>query len=128
MAELDNPKGWTFSSFETYIASSIGALKEATSIAMAASEKAIEKAERADDKRFSLLNEFRATTNDQQAHFAGKDQTNFRLDSLDAEITALKLTRSSNEGRGQGVWLVAVVITQLLIIVVGVASLFMHLH
>ena len=50
-----NPKGWTFASFETHVDSEIKALKEATGIAMTASEKAIDKAEKSDDKRFSLL-------------------------------------------------------------------------
>jgi hypothetical protein len=128
MDDNHNPKGWTFASFEAYVESSIRALKEATSIAMSASEKAIDKAEKADDKRFSLLNEFRATTNDQQAHFAGKESTNFRLDSLDAEITALKLSRSNSEGKGQGVWLMAVVIGQALLTIAGLAALFLHSH
>jgi hypothetical protein len=105
-ASPHNPKGWTFASFEVYVDHAIKSLKEATAIAMTASEKAIEKAEKSDDKRFSLLNEFRATTNDQQANFAQKDQTQFRLDAIDKELVSIKLSLQESRGKDRGVWLI----------------------
>lgn len=121
-----NPKGWTFASFEVWVSDSIHALEKATAIAMTASEKAIDKAEKSDDKRFSLLNEFRATTNDQQDNFANKDQTEFRLKSLDAEINTMKLEQREKQGKGQGVWLLAAIICQGLLIAIALAALFMR--
>lgn len=103
--EEHNPKGWTFASFEAYVETSIKALKDATAIAMTASEKAIDKATASDDKRFGLLNEFRETTNDQQASFANKVQTEFRLNALDRELAAIRLELGEGRGRGRGVWL-----------------------
>jgi len=43
--------------------------QETAKAALAASEKAIEKAERANEKRFESVNEFRATLTDQAARF-----------------------------------------------------------
>jgi hypothetical protein len=126
MPSDNNPKGWTFASFETYVESAINALKEATGIAMAASEKAITKAETADDKRFSLLNEFRATTNDQQKNFANKEQTEFRLDALDEAINDLKISMSVDKGKGQGIWIVIVGIAWFVTTVIAVADIFLR--
>ena|SRR5580765_4848907 len=126
MADEHNPKGWTFASFEVWVADSIHALEKATAIAMTASEKAIDKAEKSDDKRFSLLNEFRATTNDQQANFANKDQTEFRLKSIDTELTTLKLEMREARGKGQGVWLLALIIGQVLLILIGATAVLLR--
>jgi hypothetical protein len=121
-----NPKGWTFAAFETYVEASINALKEATGIAMAASEKAITKAETADDKRFSLLNEFRATTNDQQKNFANKEQTEFRLNAIDKEVNELKISKGVDKGKGQGIWFVVAGIAWFITTAIAVFAIFLH--
>lgn len=122
----NNPKGWTFATLEAFLEAQIKALKDATAIAMTASEKAIDKAEKSDDKRFTLLNEFRATTNDQQANFANKEQTEFRLGALDRQMASIEKALAQNSGKGQGVWLVAVIISQGLLILIGAAALLRH--
>jgi hypothetical protein len=51
-----NPDGWTFSTLYTHVMEISKAAKEGVSAAMAASEKAVLKAETANEKRFDSVN------------------------------------------------------------------------
>jgi ABC-type transporter Mla maintaining outer membrane lipid asymmetry permease subunit MlaE len=53
---------------------------------MAASDKAVSKADAATEKRFDSVNEFRNAMKDQQSTFADKTQTDFRLGAIERSI------------------------------------------
>jgi hypothetical protein len=57
----------------TGITQSITALEDKLSVALAASEKAVTKAEAASEKRFDAVNEFRRTLGDQAASFLQRE-------------------------------------------------------
>lgn len=82
------------------------AMDEKTSLALAGSEKAVSKAETATEKRFDSVNEFRGTLNDQAATLLPRAEANARFDALDAknedmkaEISSLRDSRSTGEGK-----------------------------
>jgi len=77
-------------------------LEKSLTVALAASEKAILKAESATERRFDAVNEFRATLSDQAQQFvtrAENNAVNLRTTERLDEITG-RVTRS--EGRGAG--------------------------
>ena len=89
--DQNNPDGWTFATLYKHVTMLSDASKEAVTAAMASAEKAVLKADQANEKRFDSVNEFRAAMKDQQATFADKEQTDRRLASLEK-------TQASNAG------------------------------
>jgi len=116
-----NPDGWTFATLYQHIKEISAASKEAINAAMAAANVATDKAEKASEKRFDSVNEFREAMKDQQAHFADKEGTDRRLSTLEK-------AHASDRGKSQGIGLVALIITQGILILVGVAALFLKTH
>jgi anion-transporting ArsA/GET3 family ATPase len=113
-----NPDGWTFATLYKHVMEISIASKEAINAAMAAAKEATQKAEAASEKRFDSVNEFRNAMKDQQATFADKEQTAFRLNAIDRKL-------AETGGRSQGISMVAIVITQAILILVGIAALFL---
>lgn len=132
MVEHKSPNGWTLDTLEKYLTEKFSALtalsneresrnverfaaaRENVAIAMTASEKAVGKAENAQEKRNEGLNEFRQAMLDQQKTFSPKSETDFRFLTLEnrvQEITASLATRlekidqvlAANLGKSQGV-------------------------
>jgi hypothetical protein len=64
--EHHNPDGWTFATLYKHVTMLSDASKEAVTAAMASAEKAVLKADQANEKRFDAVNEFRAAMKDQQ--------------------------------------------------------------
>jgi len=84
-----NPDGWTFSSLYKHVMALSEASKEAITAAMNAAKEAGDKADKATEKRFDSVNEFRNAMKDQQATFAAKDETNFRLTAIDKRLAEI---------------------------------------
>jgi len=93
---------------DSRITHQIEALKETINLSMAASEKAIQKAELAMDKRMEGANEIRAAMLDQQKNFADKEKTDFRLHALEKYIDT---TGGKSQGIGFSVAVIVGVIT-----------------
>lgn len=73
-----------------------------TSLAFSTSDKAIEKAERAAEKRFDAVNEFRQQLGDQAATFMPRSEAQARWESLGEKLDALATRLDRSEGRGTG--------------------------
>jgi anion-transporting ArsA/GET3 family ATPase len=116
-----NPDGWTFSSLYKHVMALSDASKEAVTAAMDAAKVATDKADAANEKRFDAVNEFRATLKDQQNTFADKSQTDFRLAALEDKL-------ATGTGRSQGIGLVAIIITQSLLILIAIGGLFVAMR
>lgn len=78
------------------------ALKENIAMAFASSEKAIQKAEWAADKRFESVNEFRKTLTDQTATFIARVQVEVLLKAVNDKVDSLASRVERNEGNIQG--------------------------
>lgn len=64
--------------------------KEAIVLALSSAEKAVDRANEANEKRLDGLNELRALANDQSATFARKEVIDTRIDSLAERISSIE--------------------------------------
>ena len=64
--------------------------KEAIALALTAAEKAVDKANEANEKRLDGLNELRALASDQASTFARKDVTDTKLDTLSEKVSSME--------------------------------------
>jgi hypothetical protein len=78
--------GWTLDTLKEHLESRIVSTEKSVTIAMAAADKAVTKAEVATEKRFDSVNEFRNAMKDQQNTFANRTETEFRLNAIDHAI------------------------------------------
>ena len=102
-----NPDGWTFATLYTHVMEISKAAKEGVSAAMAASEKAVLKAETANEKRFDSVNEFRQAMRDQQDSFANKSETNMRLDDFGKRLDRIGSAIETASGKTAGLMMAA---------------------
>jgi hypothetical protein len=116
MTDAHNPDGWTFATLYKHVMEISTASKEATTTAMAAAKEATLKAELASEKRLEGMNEFRSAMKDQQSTFADKEQTNFRLTAIDKKL-------AERDGKSQGIGVLAIVITQTILILIAIIGL-----
>jgi hypothetical protein len=79
-------RGWTLETLKEHLESRIVSTEKSVTIAMAAADKAVTKAEVATEKRFDSVNEFRNAMKDQQNTFADKTQTDFRLAAIEKSM------------------------------------------
>jgi anion-transporting ArsA/GET3 family ATPase len=108
----DNPEGWTFATLYMHFNERFLAAKEA-----------ILKVEQATEKRFESVNEFRNTLRDQQSGFASKDQMEFRLAAIEKRLTDIQGIQSTQGGKAQGMSMVAIIITQSILILIALGGL-----
>jgi len=131
-----SPHGWTVDTLETHLSEKISALdrycvtsfaqsKERVDMALAASDKAITKAELATDKRFDAVNEFRAALSDQTRDFMPRSVYDVQHKSMSErlEIIAASVTTMNSRlvGKSEGISSVGATILGVL---VGLNSLF----
>lgn len=73
--------------------------KEAIAIALSASEKALDKAESAQDARLALLNEFRGQAADQARAYMRADEASVRFANIETVQSSLNNRLATIEGR-----------------------------
>ena len=78
------------------------ALQGENALALASTEKAVEKAERAAEKRFEAVNEFRAQLADQQKTYITRAEAQISLDRNTQDIKAVTDRVNTSQGRGAG--------------------------
>jgi hypothetical protein len=141
---------WTLVTLRIYLEALIKSTQRTLAAAMDASEKAIGKAEQANEKRFEAVNEFRSQLNDQTAGFIPRveyDSAHQRLQDqvnklgeehaefvtraennalharTDEQINELKDRLNKAEGKGAGYqqsWLILVAVISTLGVLVGI--------
>ena len=117
---------------DRYYLGQIQALKEAVCSATADADRALSKAETANEKRFDSVNEFRAALTDNNASFVRQDAYQERhraleihLTSVDEKINELLRRWESTKGRGGafsdiGGWIIALITSGIAILAVAV--------
>jgi hypothetical protein len=111
---------------EKQVALQVNSVRDNIAVALAASEKAIIKAEIANEKRFENVNEFRATLADQQNTLLPRTEYTVQHKAMTDRIDELeRLTRYST-GKGAGSAAVlsagAIIITML----ISIAAILVH--
>lgn len=104
-------------------------LETALRAALAASEKAIAKAETATERRFDSVNEFRATLSDQAAHLMPRTEAMAMYARNSERLQELTDRVNRSEGRGSGLnagWVYLVAAVGLLATVVSLFVAFAH--
>lgn len=96
--------GWTFRTFREFMLAKfeiLTALREADRItlnaALAAADRAVAKAEAANEKRFEGVNEFRKTLSDQAATFPTRSEVEARMVALGEKIGDLQIRVEKSE-------------------------------
>jgi hypothetical protein len=84
------------------IAAAFAAADKATVAAFAAAKEAVEKAERANDKHFEAVNEFRKTLTDQTATFAPRAEIEVRFRAIEEKIASVSQRITQSEARLEG--------------------------
>lgn len=118
MKQACSPHGWTVDTLEINLSGKIEALdrfcvtsfaqsKERVDMALAASDKAISKAEQATEKRFEGVNEFRATLADQAALLLPRSEFQVQQNAIAEKLSTLTEIVTKLEarllGKGEGV-------------------------
>lgn len=110
-------------------------VSEMTTQAFAASEKAIDKAERASEKRFDSVNEFREQARDRDAAFATKESVEGLKESTTARVGALERSAAASGGQQAGstqsratLFGVLTLLFALVVIALGLATLIVNHH
>jgi hypothetical protein len=122
-----------FSSSEEAVKAALVATKEQAAAALASAEKAILKAEAAQEKRQDAGNEIRAAMIDQQRNLAGKAETEVRFVALETRLQErtealtiglqeVKRDLAASGGRTQGIGQLAGWIAAALVLIISVAG------
>jgi len=77
-------------------------VERASAAAMAASEKAIDKAEKAATDRFSSVNEFRSTLSDQATKFVARTEVDTRINGMSEKVNDVSTRVGRIESMGMG--------------------------
>ena len=134
--------GWTLDTLEKYMSRRLddmerraddrekmhverfAAAKERVDLAMAASDKAILKAESASDRRFDGVNEFRKALSDNSATYMPRSeyavQHQSLVEKIDTTVAAVAKMQSAAEGRIKGVSTVGFIV---MAVITGASSL-----
>jgi len=75
---------------------------QATQSALAASDRAVTKAEMASEKRFDAVNEFRATLADQQRNLMPRAEVEIMMKSINEKVDALNVLTIAKQSEGLG--------------------------
>ncbi len=102
-ADNHNPDGWTFATQHKHFTALSDASKEAVNAAIAAANKAVDKAEAAQQLRNEASNEWRGTVSDQWKNFADKEATDRRL-------TALETATANQVGKERGIGMIGSIV------------------
>jgi chromosome segregation ATPase len=101
---------------------------EKVRLAMAASDKAIEKAETAMEKRFDSVNEFRKLADDILSTRAAKEELQAAVEKLEAKIDPLILYVTAQQGSTAGASRTWATIAGTALILIALAGLYLKGH
>jgi len=121
VANDHNPDGWTFATLYRHFTALSDASKEAVTAAIAASSKAVDKAEAAQQLRNEVANEWRSAMNDILKTCADKETTDRRL-------SILELANQTQLGKERGIGMVGSVVIGAAILLSVLVAMFVAFH
>jgi hypothetical protein len=90
---------WTIDTLKEHFAAIIADRDVRVNLALSAAKEAVAKAEAADEKRFALLNEFRAQQADEARKYAPSELVNQKFDDLSGRLGRSETAIASLQGR-----------------------------
>jgi uncharacterized FlaG/YvyC family protein len=124
--DRNNPDGWTLRTLYIHVMEISKAAKEGVNAAMASAEKAILKAETANEKRFDSVNEFRQAMKDREEKFAVKAEVDLRLDDLAKRVDRIATGMELSVGKTSGVVTVAIGAAWFITTAIAVLAIFLR--
>lgn len=113
----NTPTHNTLISLREYVDIRFDAQEKATNAAMAASDRAVNKAEMASEKRFDAVNEFREALADSARLLMPRAEAEQRINAITASVADLKQSfdnrSNKDEGKDQGFWKIAAMVSLL---------------
>ena len=85
MTDTNNSE-WSMQSMRVYVEAKLDAQEKSVQVALSAADRAILKAESANDKRFESVNEFRGQLRDQTLTFIPREEVNLRFAALEERL------------------------------------------
>jgi hypothetical protein len=92
----------TLISLREYVDTRFDAQKEAVNAALAASDRAVNKAELASEKRFDAVNEFRAALADSARLLMPRSEAEQRMAAIEKMVNDLKITVDAGNNKDTG--------------------------
>jgi hypothetical protein len=114
------------SALEKQLALQITLVRENIQIALAASDKAVIKAEAANEKRFENVNEFRATLADQQNTLLPRTEYTVQHKALVDRITDLESITREYRGKFSGTTATVSVVAIIITMLISIAAVLVH--
>lgn len=127
MSERDRRVDERINALEQLMTAAIQSQKEAVAIAMAAADRAVNKAEGAAERRFESINEFRAALADQAGHFMTRSEMDARLSGVSDRLNLNANRIERIDGRTQGVSAAMAAGIAIVSILVAVSAVFVQL-
>ena len=93
---------WTMQTMRVYVDEKLDAQEKSVQVALTAADRAILKAENANDKRFESVNEFRGQLRDQTLTFIPREEVNLRFSSLEERIQRAERLQSDVVSESHG--------------------------
>ncbi len=111
---------------EKQTAFQVNAVRDNIAVALAASEKAITKAEIAHERRFESVNEFRATLADQQATLLPRTEYSVQHKAITDRIEELERSSRYSTGKGAGLSVAISAGAVIITLLISAASVLVH--
>lgn len=93
------PSEWNITTLKELFDRTIADRDVRVNLALSAAKEAVTKAEAADEKRFALLNEFRAQQADESAKYSTRESVEQAIKANDRRVTALESGLATLQGR-----------------------------
>jgi len=123
----DPPKeacaGWTVSTLFTHLTAMMSAMEKAVMIAQTAADRAVTKAEAAQEKRLDLLNEFKKALEDQTRTYMPRLEAELRMKAIEERLASWERQQSAGVGKSEGLSQGVVILISVGSLLVGFAGL-----
>ena len=96
---IDKDGGWTLLTLKELVDRTFADRDVRVNLALSAAKEAVNKAEAADEKRFALLNEFRAQQADEARKYAPNELVNQKFDAMATRLSLSESIIASLQGR-----------------------------
>jgi hypothetical protein len=108
------PSEWTINTLKEHFDRTIADRDVRVNLALSSAKEAVTKAEAADEKRFALLNEFRAQQADESRKYAPTELVNQRFASLEERVGRGEQAVATLQGRAIALAAIGTVVGALL--------------